>query len=135
MRGRACVRVIANCSWFVLHCSFIRARQRGFPFNRAELTEAPRYGRAAGLAWAVRSGPAEISQDPWAEAHRITVEEDKPGQESGSFLHPELFGQQADRAFLAAVPSEPGEHAAEPAPQSPPAPPLSKPPQPEGVSG
>jgi hypothetical protein len=73
-----------------------------------------------------------VRQDSWAEAHPIKVEEDKPGQENGSFLHPELFGQQADRAFLAAAPSKPGDHAAAPALQSPPAPPLSEPPQPEG---
>jgi hypothetical protein len=76
-----------------------------------------------------------VRQDSWAEAHRITVEEDKPSQENGSFLHPELFGQQADRAFLAAAPSESGDHAVAPALQSPPAPPLSKPPEPEGPSG
>jgi hypothetical protein len=76
-----------------------------------------------------------VRQDSWAEAHRITVEEDKPGEENGSFLHPELFGQQADRAFLGAAPSEPGDHAAAPALQSPPDPPQSEPPQPEGPTG
>jgi hypothetical protein len=33
-----------------------------------------------------------IRQDPYAEAHRIPVEEDKPRQEVGRYLHPDLFG-------------------------------------------
>jgi hypothetical protein len=33
-----------------------------------------------------------IRQDAYAEAHRIRVEEDKPPQERGHYLHPELFG-------------------------------------------
>jgi len=34
-----------------------------------------------------------IRQDAWANAHRIAVEEDKPMQERGYYLHPELYGQ------------------------------------------
>ncbi len=34
-----------------------------------------------------------IRQDVFANAHRIEVEEDKPGAERGSYLHPELYGQ------------------------------------------
>lgn len=34
-------------------------------------------------------------QDAWANAHRIPVEEDKPAQERGLYIHPELFGQPA----------------------------------------
>jgi hypothetical protein len=34
-----------------------------------------------------------IRQDAWANAHRIPVEEEKPGSERGYYLHPELFGQ------------------------------------------
>ncbi|MCU0290380.1 MAG: hypothetical protein MUF10_00090 [Thermoanaerobaculaceae bacterium] len=34
-----------------------------------------------------------IRQDAWARAHRIQVEEAKPGVEQGTYLHPELFGQ------------------------------------------
>jgi hypothetical protein len=75
-----------------------------------------------------------VRQDSWAEAHRISVEEDKPSQENGSYLHPELFGQQADRAFLAAAPSEAGVPSAD-ALQSPPASPLSEPSEPEGPTG
>jgi hypothetical protein len=34
-----------------------------------------------------------IRKDPWAEAHRIPVEEDKPANERGTYLHPEPYGQ------------------------------------------
>jgi hypothetical protein len=33
-----------------------------------------------------------IRQDAWANAHRIPVEEDKPAEEVGTYLAPELFG-------------------------------------------
>jgi hypothetical protein len=36
-----------------------------------------------------------IRHDPYAEAHRIPVEEDKPLDEQGTFLYPELYGQAA----------------------------------------
>ena len=36
-----------------------------------------------------------IRQDAWANAHRIPVEEDKPAQERGLYIHPELYGQPA----------------------------------------
>ena len=32
-----------------------------------------------------------VRQDPWANAHRIPVEEDKPARERGYYLHPELY--------------------------------------------
>ena len=34
-----------------------------------------------------------IRRDPWANAHRIQVEEDKPAKERGYYLHPDLYGQ------------------------------------------
>ena len=34
-----------------------------------------------------------IRQDAWAEEHRIVVEEDKPAEERGFYLHPMLYGQ------------------------------------------
>lgn len=37
-----------------------------------------------------------IRQDPFAEAHRIQVEVDKPEKERGSYLHPELYGMPED---------------------------------------
>lgn len=36
-----------------------------------------------------------IRQDPWAEAHRIQVEEEKVGAERGLYLNPELYGADA----------------------------------------
>jgi hypothetical protein len=40
-----------------------------------------------------------IRQDPWANAHRIPVEEEKAGDERGKYLNPELYGQQPDAAI------------------------------------
>ena len=40
-----------------------------------------------------------IRQDQWANAHRIPVEENKPEAERGYYLHPELFGQSAEKAI------------------------------------
>ncbi|MBU0639854.1 MAG: hypothetical protein KKB50_13380, partial [Planctomycetes bacterium] len=37
-----------------------------------------------------------IRQDPWANAHRIRVEEEKREAERGSYLHPELYGLPKD---------------------------------------
>jgi hypothetical protein len=38
-----------------------------------------------------------IRQDAWANAHRIAVEEDKPAAQRGTYLHPEAFGQPAEK--------------------------------------
>jgi hypothetical protein len=38
-----------------------------------------------------------IRHDAYADAHRIQVEEDKPLQEQGHYLHPELFGQPGSK--------------------------------------
>jgi hypothetical protein len=38
-----------------------------------------------------------VRRDPWAVANRIPVEEDKPEEEQGTYLHPELHGQPLDR--------------------------------------
>jgi len=40
-----------------------------------------------------------IRQDAWANDHRIPVEENKPEVERGHYLHPELFGQPAEKAI------------------------------------
>jgi hypothetical protein len=40
-----------------------------------------------------------IRKDPWANAHRIKVEEDKPDKEQGYYIYPELYGQPADRGI------------------------------------
>jgi hypothetical protein len=46
-----------------------------------------------------------IRQDAYANAHRIQVEEDKPPQEQGHYLHPELFGKTRQEAIGTHVPS------------------------------
>jgi hypothetical protein len=40
-----------------------------------------------------------IRQDAWANAHRIAVEEEKPEAERGYYLHPELYGQPAEKGL------------------------------------
>ncbi|MGA8913862.1 MAG: hypothetical protein WB443_13495, partial [Nitrososphaeraceae archaeon] len=40
-----------------------------------------------------------ISKDPWASAHRIQVEEDKPDKERGYYIHPDLYGQPAENGI------------------------------------
>jgi len=42
----------------------------------------------AKVSWQVTG----VRQDAYAKVHRINVEEDKPAQEKGHYLHPELFG-------------------------------------------
>jgi len=39
-----------------------------------------------------------IRHDAYADAHRIQVEEDKPPQDRGHYLHPELFGAGPEQA-------------------------------------
>jgi hypothetical protein len=39
-----------------------------------------------------------IRKDPYAQAHPIIPEVDKPGAEKGTYLHPELYGQPATKA-------------------------------------
>ncbi len=38
-----------------------------------------------------------VRQDPYAEAHRIAVEEEKPEEERGTYLHPEAYGLGAEK--------------------------------------
>ena len=40
-----------------------------------------------------------IRKDPWANAHRIQVEEDKPAKERGYYLHPDLYGQPEEKGI------------------------------------
>ena len=42
-----------------------------------------------------------IGKDPWANAHRVEVEEDKPDKERGHYIYPDLYGQPADREIIA----------------------------------
>jgi hypothetical protein len=39
-----------------------------------------------------------IRQDPWANAHRIPIEEEKSEKTRGFYLHPELYGQQNEKS-------------------------------------
>lgn len=43
-----------------------------------------------------------IRQDPWANAHRIPVEQLKAGVERGRYLHPELFGASQEKSIVLA---------------------------------
>ena len=38
-----------------------------------------------------------IRQDPWANAHRIPVEQEKEARLKGFYIHPELYGAPAER--------------------------------------
>ncbi len=40
-----------------------------------------------------------IRRDPYAEANRTVVEEDKPPQERGTYLHPQAYGQPETRGL------------------------------------
>jgi hypothetical protein len=44
-----------------------------------------------------------IRQDAYANANRIPEEEDKPTEERGLYLHPEVFGQPAGKSVTAAA--------------------------------
>jgi hypothetical protein len=37
-----------------------------------------------------------IRKDPWANSHRVQVEDDKPNKERGYYMHPGLYGQSAE---------------------------------------
>ena len=41
-----------------------------------------------------------IRQDPWADQHRIKVEETKSAADRGFFLHPELYGQPEENNII-----------------------------------
>ncbi len=43
-----------------------------------------------------------IRQDAYANANRIPTEEDKPANERGYYLHPEVYGQPASKGIVAA---------------------------------
>jgi len=70
--------------------TFVQAKVvRGVRDNRFRIrTSEP----GTTVSWQVTG----IRQDPWANAHRIRVEEEKREKERGSYLHPELYGQTKD---------------------------------------
>jgi hypothetical protein len=55
-------------------------------------------GGTAGMkvSWQVTG----IRKDPWANVHRIEVEEDKPAEERGHYIYPEVYGEQAERTII-----------------------------------
>jgi hypothetical protein len=55
---------------------------------------------AAKVSWQVKG----VRQDAYAKAHRIKVEEDKPADQRGHYLHPELFGATEKEAIGATRP-------------------------------
>jgi hypothetical protein len=64
------------------------------PVFIADKIEGNRFRIAGGdpgmeVSWMVTG----VRRDPYAEAHRIRVEEEKPAYERGKYLHPELYGQ------------------------------------------
>jgi hypothetical protein len=67
------------------------------------------------ISWQVTG----IRQDAWANAHRIPTEEDKPANEQGRYLHPELFGATADKAIAGAHHAPPANANANAAPAVP----------------
>jgi hypothetical protein len=40
-----------------------------------------------------------IRKDPWANANRIEVEEDKPANKRGYYLHPDVYGQPEEKGI------------------------------------
>jgi hypothetical protein len=68
------------------------------PVYIAEEIQNNRYKIAGGrpgmkVSWQVTG----IRHDPWAQAHPSPVEEVKPPQEQGTYLHPELYGQPEEK--------------------------------------
>src|ERR671923_12617 len=62
------------------------------PANKYKNNNSSRFRLAGGasrmkVSWQVTG----IRKDPWANAHRIPVEEDKPANERGYYTYPELF--------------------------------------------
>ena len=54
-------------------------------------------GGASGMevSWQVTG----IRKDPWANANRIEVEEDKPAKERGYYLHPDVYSQPEEKGI------------------------------------
>jgi hypothetical protein len=40
-----------------------------------------------------------IRKDPWANVHRIEVEEDKPEKEKGYYIYPDLYEQPPEKGI------------------------------------
>ncbi len=91
------------------------------PVYIAEEVKGNRFKIAGGkpglkVSWQVTG----IRQDPYAEAHRIPVEQDKPAAERGFYLHPDLYGQPASKSVDAARQPEAQQPDSEPGSVKPP---------------
>jgi hypothetical protein len=53
------------------------------------------YGKCKKISWRVTG----IRRDPWANAHRIQVEEDKPDRERGYYIYPDLYEQPPEKGI------------------------------------
>jgi hypothetical protein len=40
-----------------------------------------------------------IRKDPWANTNRIKVEEDKPAEERGYYIYPDLYGKATEKGI------------------------------------
>jgi hypothetical protein len=70
------------------------------PLYIAQEVQGNRFKIAGGtprmkISWQVTG----IRQDPWANAHRIPIEEEKPAEEQGYYLHPELHGESEEKSI------------------------------------
>ncbi|HEY0701464.1 MAG TPA: hypothetical protein VGD60_01735 [Candidatus Acidoferrales bacterium] len=65
------------------------------------------------ISWQVTG----IRHDAWANAHRIPTEEEKPANEQGTYLHPELFGAPPEQGVGVALASAAHEQKSSPAGQ------------------
>jgi hypothetical protein len=57
--------------------------------NQFRIAGGPAHGK---VSWQITG----IRHDPWADSHRIPVEEDKPAAEIGLYLHPDAYGLPAE---------------------------------------
>ena len=96
----------------VLLPDYVGALNRGFSYQLTVVGEFARAAVASTIedgAFTVRTDRPETTvcwlvlgerADPWAEANRISVEEDKPTGEQNLYLHPELYGHPEARSVL-----------------------------------
>ncbi len=62
----------------------------------------------AGFAWVfVAEKVTGIRQDPYSKYHRGVVEEEKPADERGTYLHPTAWGQPEERGLERRLHPEP----------------------------
>jgi hypothetical protein len=63
--------------------------------NAIENTQTESGTSGMKVSWQVTG----IRKDPWANAHRIKVEEDKPANERGYYIYPDLYGQPEEKGI------------------------------------